>query len=154
MWCRIGYWKTGLALQVDEEAFEWIRLTGPAPRATLLPDRRFALTGGRGGQALCKISPASVAKRPTGVYADAANVQIDRGQVPELTFPLFEIHELAIEYDYLLDALVTEPIGPDHELPWPSDRHRRVVRIMAGGYAMALDKARAEIAAANARIAA
>lgn len=124
MRCRIGHWKTGLAVQVDEEAFEWVRLTGRSVHAELLSNRRVMLRGGRGGGVLCRLSPACITRRPSGIYGEQAGVPLDRSIVPG-ELPLFEIHELTVDYDFAHDALVTEPLAQDHELPWPCDKNRQ-----------------------------
>lgn len=181
MRCRIGYWKTGLGVQLDQEAFETVRRTGKGLKATLLPNRRILLVGSRsagGHKALSKVSPAGRAKRPTGIYAEA-EVHLDTILARmDSGLPLFEVHELAVDYDFAEDGLVTEPLAADHDLPWPDARKHlsaeelrhqcylrcrshmlagghgyfdeigvpaEVVRMMAGGFVLARDKARAEL---------
>lgn len=186
MRCRVGNWKTGLSVMFDEEAFDFIASQGRVLSVCMRSDRGLELRGtskstGRRSTLDRFGRTPSATKKCVGFFADA-EVQLDVSfLVPGFQLPLFCLHEVGVSYDDAYDALVTEPLGADHLLPWPDDKHRHqrlsaaelmhqcylrirshmlagghgyfdevgvpveVVRVMAGGYKLMLEKARAEL---------
>lgn len=126
MRCKVGYWRTGLAVQVDEEAREWLQVQGRALCAQVTVDRRILLVGCSRGAALSRLShtPASHACRDMHSQGEVLPPYLEFLAGPGFELPRFELHELEVDYDYAMDGLLTEPLGPDFTLPWPSRRHR------------------------------
>lgn len=186
MRCKVGYWKTGLAVQLDEEAREWFFQDNMRRQmqARVLADRRVLLIAVRGpGASIIKITHNGVAHHSRDMYGQCEVLppHLEFAAGPGFELPRFELHELAMEYDFAMDGLLTEPLEADFALPWPSRKHRanrmtaeemrhqcylrikahllfggfgafdevnvprEVVRIMAGGYKLALDRAKAEV---------
>lgn len=180
---KVGYWKTGMAVHMDDEVRDWLRTMGRALCVQVQADRRILLTSGPRGASIRAITQGEASHKAPGfsAWAESQPPFLEFMAGPSFELPLFELHELAVDYDYALDGLVTEPLAPNFELPWPRYKHahnrmssdelqhqcflrikahmqtgghgmfdevgvpKEVVRTMAGGYPLALAKARLHV---------
>lgn len=127
MRCKIGYWCTGMAVQLDEEAYEWLKTDGLRLTAQVLVDRRVLLCATHGkGMRMQKICQTPQAHSPKDMFArsEIAPPFLEFMAGPSFELPRFEVHDLSVDYDYAMDGLLTEPLGPDYSLPWPRLMHR------------------------------
>lgn len=124
---KVGYWKTGMAVHLDDEARDWLKTQGRALCAQVQVDRRILLTAGPRGASIRAITQNEAAHKPVGfsAWAESLPPYLEFMAGPDFELPLFELHELAVDYDYALDGLLTEPLAPDFELPWPRHKHAR-----------------------------
>lgn len=127
---KVGHWKTGLAVSMDTEAFDWLKANGRALCVQMQMDRRLLLVTCSKGGCLTKLSAGPNRDRSLGVgFVGHANVPLpyfEFLQGPGFELPLFEIPQLNADYDYSMDGLLTEPLAADHDLPWPDSTHGAV----------------------------
>lgn len=124
---KVGYWRTGLAVQMDEEAYDWLKSNGRALCVQVQTDRRLLLVTCARGAAMNKFYGSRETNRKAiGFHAEAEVLPpyLEFMSGPDFELPRFELHELEVDYDYVMDGLLTEPLEADHLLPWPDSRHR------------------------------